>query len=310
MRHRELVARPACEARADELGRALAGRYDIVALAEVWDEDAKRAVRAGWAGRPVTTTVGARPSLLPPAMKGSGLMTVVDGHPVVRSAVHTFRQRGAYGRDADAGANKGVLLTEVDVGAAGNLEVYSTHLIAGNDFFRKRPGGPAGANADIRQQQVEELVAFVEATHRPGNVALVVGDLNTPASDPAEDDPVAQYQALAGVMDAAGFDDLWLTHGSGPGFTSWRGRSAASAGPTRRPPTSVPSPPSRPPTIGSTRIDHAWLQRPAGAHRADVAVEAFRRRSFPRVPGTDGYEALPFLSDHLALHLELTVTSR
>ena len=26
--------------------------------------------------------------------------------------------------------------------------------------------------------------------------------------------------------------------------------------------------------------------------------------------GTDGYEALPFLSDHLALHLELTVTSR
>ncbi len=149
----------------------------------------------------------------------------------------------------------------------------------------------------------------MQATRRPRKVALVVGDLNTPAFDPAEDDPAAQYRALAGAMDAAGFDDLWPAHGSGPGFTSSEGTVGSICRPDSAAPDLCAEPAEQTTDDRASRIDYAWLQRLRGPDRVGVAVGALRRRSFPRVPGTDGYEALPFLSDHLALHLELTVTS-
>ena len=39
----------------------------------------------------------------------------------------------------------------------------------------------------------------------------------------------------------------------------------------------------------------------------DVEARAVRRLAFPREPGVEGYDELPFLSDHLGLHLELTL---
>lgn len=302
-----LEAGSAWLARAVELGRALAGRYDVAALSEVFDEPELRAVLTGWSGRPAAHAVGPVRRRIPVVGKSSGLVTVADGLSVVRRAARRFAAKGVPWRDADAFASKGALLVEVDVGAAGNLEVYSTHLIAGNDFL-KRPGGPFSANAAVRHRQVEELVAFIEEVHLPGNVALVVGDFNVPAHDPHEGVPDRDYERLRSVLEHHGFADVWAEHGRGAGFTHCLG---APPGAVCRPDPDEPqycAEPAEPPVgARAARIDYAWLQRPEQAHLVAASVVGVRRRSFPRLPEADGYDLAPFLSDHLALHLELDV---
>src|SRR5690606_823428 len=119
----------------------------------------------------------------------SGLFTLVDGHRIARRATHRFRTRGSYLHDADALANKGVLLVEIDLGdAGGNLELYSTHLCWGTGLL---PGGNAQdprRRHRVRMAQLDELTRFVKRTHRPGNVIAVVGDMNVPAVRPSYPD--------------------------------------------------------------------------------------------------------------------------
>jgi len=185
--------------------------------------------------------------------------------------------------------------------------VCSTHLIAGNDFL-KRPGGAVGATADVRQRPVDELVGFVREVHRPSNNALVVGDFNVPAHDPDDDEPERLCERLRQAFDGEGFTDVWAEHGRGGGFTHCR-----DAGPDAicrldpGAPDHCAEPAEPAPGTGAARIDYAWLQRPQEGHRLAVSVASVRRRSFPRAPGVEGYELAPFLSDHLALDLELEV---
>jgi len=105
----QIHAKPAYRARATEIGRTLAGRYDVVALCEVSDEAEQRAVLAGWDARPATHAVGPGRTRVPVVGKASGLLTVVDGLRLVRRAARAFAGRGQRRRDADAFANKGVL---------------------------------------------------------------------------------------------------------------------------------------------------------------------------------------------------------
>ena len=298
-------AKPAWRARAAEIGRALAGRYDIAALSEVFDEPELRMVLAAWDGRPAAQAVGPERTRIPMVGKSSGLLTITDGLPVVRRAARRFRAKGAHWRDADAFASKGVLLVEVDVGAPGNLEVYSTHLIAGNDFL-KGPSGPA-AVVTVRHQQVNELVAFVRETHSPGNVALVVGDFNVPADDPHLNVPSREYERLRRALGAEGFDDVWAEHGHGPGFTICHGQPGDVCSPDPDTPEYCAEPAEPTPGTRPARIDFAWLQRRHPDHLLSATVTSVRRRSFPRSSGADGFEAAPFLSDHVALDLELDV---
>jgi endonuclease/exonuclease/phosphatase family metal-dependent hydrolase len=304
----EVAAKPGWRARAGEIGEAVAGQYEVVALTEVFDRVERKAILAGWGSGNVHHEVGPTSGRLPVLGKSSGLLTVVDGPTVVRSDRHRFAERGSRWRDADAYANKGVLLVEIDVGLAANLEVYSTHLIYGNDFW-KRPGGPHGANAVVRQAQVDEVLDVVAATHRPPNVALVVGDFNVPASDPHEDPSDRDYRRMRSSFDRAGFEDVWARHGDGPGYTHFYD---APPGGICRPDPSAPdfcAEPAEPPPGGlATRIDYAWLQRPTADHRLAVAVSRLRRRSFPRRAGVEAFDVQPFLSDHLGLHLELRLS--
>ena len=320
-RPRYLHSAPAVDARARELGDRLAGRYDVAALCEVFDQSEQRALVSGWHGRGGRhgrpRTAAGPPTFLRrvPLVKTSGLFTVVDGPAVVRTATHLYRTRGHRFVDADAWAHKGALLVEVDVGLAANLEVYSTHLIWGGDLLVPRERHHRSAVADFRQAQAHELLDFVRRTHRPGNATLVVGDFNIDALHPSP-----AYTDLTGAMGDAGFDDLWLTHGIGPGWTC----------DLRKAPEVIaeadPDDPDRcldravgegtvaddaPPEHGNEpgkRIDFAWLRRPTGEDGVAVEVRAVRRLAFPRDPGVSGYDELPFLSDHLGLHVELSVS--
>ncbi|MBL8774388.1 MAG: endonuclease/exonuclease/phosphatase family protein [Acidimicrobiales bacterium] len=319
-RARYLHSAPAVDARSRELGRRLAGRYDVAALCEVFDQSEHRALVSGWHGRGGRhgrpRTAAGPPVLLRrvPLVKTSGLLTVVDGHAVARTATHLYRTRGHRFLDADAWAHKGALLVEVDVGLAANLEVYSTHLIWGGDLLVPRERHHRSAVADFRQAQAHELLDFVRRTHRPGNATLVVGDFNIDALHPS-----SAYTDLTGAMGDAGFDDLWLTHGTGPGWTCDLRKAPeviAVADPddpdrcldraSREDQAQADAPPEDGNEPGK-RIDFAWLRRPTGEDGVAVEVRAVRRLAFPREPGVPGYDELPFLSDHLGLHLELAL---
>lgn len=301
----DVMAAPAYRARAVEIGRAVADGYDAVALMEVFDENEQAAVASGWSGRNVELVLGPGPSLL---RKSSGLMTVVDGAGLVRTANHRYARRGSALYDADVLANKGVLLAEINLGGPANLELYSTHLVAGNDF-RRRAGGDHPPNP-FRLIQVEELLEFVRRVHRPANVAIVVGDLNVDAA--AEAGPAAdERRTVREAFVHAGFDDLWEAHGAGPGYTfSKIGATSHICATDPRHDRYCAEPGERTAGVLAKRLDQAWLQRPAEDHRIVVSVRAIRRRSFPRAPGAPGRDAMPFLSDHLALELELGLSPR
>jgi endonuclease/exonuclease/phosphatase family metal-dependent hydrolase len=307
----EVGAKPGVAARACELGQTLPGQYDVMALCEVFNRRELEAILDGWTSRP-EVALGPHRRGLPVLGKPSGLATIADGYRIMRTDRHVYRERGQVWRDTDALSSKGVLLTEVDLGVGpGRLEVYSTHLIMGNDVVR-RPGSLHRANDRVRFDQVDELLDFVERTHDSANTALVVGDFNIPAYDPLEPtSPSSDYERLRTRFDADGFDDLWRNHGDGPGFTYGLDHVGdAICVPDPDAPEFCAEPAGPQTNHKPLRLDYAFLLRPDDRQRIAVDVMAFRRRSFPRLPGTEGYEDLAFLSDHLGLHLELGATAR
>ena len=312
-RARYLHTVPAVDERARELGERLAGHYDVAALCEVFDQGERREVLSGWtrsaaprAGRSRPRTASGPPVLTRrvPLVKSSGLFTVVDGPGLTRTRTHLYRSRGHRFLDSDAWAHKGALLVEVDVGLPGNLEIYSTHLIWGGDLLFRRDREHRSAVADFRQAQANEMLDFVRRTHVAGNTTLIVGDYNIDALD---DSPA--YADLTAAMSDAGFDDLWLAHGVGPGYTCDARvlREHIAVTDPAAPDLCVdPAPDASPanPEAGK-RIDFAWLRRPSATDALTVEVQSMRRAAFPRDPGVAGVDEMPYLSDHLGLHLEL-----
>ncbi len=143
--------------------------YDFVGLQEIW----RGAVRHLPEGAVRVPSVGV----------DSGLAVAGQLSGDASIALHTF--------EASAGVErfkrKGVLVAQLDVPDFGPLWVYVTHLQA---------GPPYGA---VRMAQAEELIALMERTPGP---AVVMGDFNLHAGDPA-DDAVAARLAEAGLVDAA-----------------------------------------------------------------------------------------------------------
>ena len=285
---------PAVPERALEIGQRLAGEYDVVALAEVFDRPEREAVLAGWKDRAASWVEGPGRTLWPPALATSGLLTITDGPPITRAERHTFAARGHHLRETDAWANKGVLYAEIDVGLPDSrLEVVSTHLIAGADLLTPHTRAHQAVAAE-RHRQVDELLAFVDRVHRPGNATVVVGDFNVEGIDPE----AHHARRLRDSMAAAGFSDLWLEHGAGLGPTCnllRLGDRIGAEGPDGLCPDDAHPP------ADAERIDYAFL-RPGNVV---TGVIRLARRSLPRESHAPGHGALAFLSDHLGLHLEL-----
>lgn len=317
------LAAPAVPQRATAIGKAIGARFDIAAFAEAFEPaDHARIVRA-WGASGLQTATGPARSILrgPLGFASSGLFTVVAGHAITRQSTHRFVTRGSYLHDADALANKGVLLTEIDLGGdAGRLELYSTHLCWGTGLLPGRVALDPRRRHATRMAQLDELVTFVQRTHRPGNVVMVVGDFNVPAFAPDyPDGPTLQYDELTSRLGSLGLRDVWATNGSmlRPRIGDTCGAPTDDFADQRDPDDSdalVDGPNPGAATVEPSlveqreRIDYVFLADPDPSQRLRVDVGGVRRYAFPRASGAAQRSRLVRLSDHLAIGVDLIVT--
>jgi len=293
---------PEVEARAPLVARAVADRFDVVALAECFERSEQDAVARGWPG----ATFVAGPQRHGLRRQGSGLAALVaPERKVVRTARHAYRSGGDL-RDSDTFATKGAQLVAVEV-AEGlpPVEVVSTHLFAGGDLFPVPGADDASRHHEARMRQVDELVAFVQEHHDPASPLLVVGDFNVQAhdDDPTLPEPQARYRDLAERLAGIGLVDVWAGHGVGAGSTCTFDDPSDLPPDPDEPDQVLDDPDSSPATAPGERIDYLWLSTPAGL---DVVVDRPRRWSFTG-RGVQGGPA-GSLSDHLALSVTLRLS--
>jgi endonuclease/exonuclease/phosphatase family metal-dependent hydrolase len=321
------IAAPAVADRAAAIGRTLRGRFDIAALSEAFEPPDRTRIVDSWGAGRVSTAAGPARSVRrgPLGFASSGLFPVVDGPALVRTESRQYVTRGSYLHDADALANKGVLMVEVDVlPGAGRLEVYSTHLIYGTGLLGGRTAHDPVRRHRLRMAQLDELVAFVQRVHRPGNVVAIVGDMNVPAHAPDyPDGPTAQHDDLMARLAPLGMRDLWVEQGIGVGDTCGHATDAFT---DQTDPDLVDALVDRPgdrpgdPADADAhagdgvsaehaaeryRIDYLFLQEPRAEHTLALRAERPRRYAFPRAAAAPDRHRLPRLSDHLAVTVEL-----
>ena len=301
--------------RAHLAGQAVAGRFDVVALAECFNAPEQTAVLASWTD-PQTARGPGRSAF---RNTGSGLLTVVDSS----RAEITYRARLAYRsggdlRDSDSFATKGAVLTRVRRApppeqalrrrsheGEPEIDIVSTHLFAGGDLLAVVPGSEDRARHHrVRMRQIDELVTFIGREHDPHLPLLVAGDLNVVAHDHTVESPTERYDDLAARLGALGLVDLWATNGVGPGPTCTFAHADEVASEPDDTDLVADDPDER---LGVTRsdrrerIDYLWLGQPANGHQ--VTADRPRRWGFSR-PGVHGGPA-GTLSDHLALSVTL-----
>ena len=288
--------------RAPLIGQALAGRFDVCALSEVFGSKEQAAVAGAWDEAEFQPGPKGTGRMRP---MGSGLVTIVDptNVEVVATADHIYRTGGDL-RDSDSFANKGALLTRVRLDDGGpEIDVVSTHLLAGGEWLPLPGANDHARHHRTRLGQVDELIDFIAREHDPHIPLLVVGDLNIAAHDVrAQGSPDDSYRDLVERFEPLGLVDLWATEGVGPGTTSGFTKAGEIPPDPALPDAVLDSDEVEPTYAPGSRIDYLWLAVPDGGK---ITVEADRPRRWA-YPGRDvrGGPA-GSLSDHLAISTTL-----
>lgn len=285
--------------------------------------------RGGWAGRLGGAYIGRLGGvlvgpivlLLNAFFGSSGLIILVRDRAVENTTVESFENPGDPCLDADWYSNKGILHTEIDLGA-GHIDLFTTHLFAGGDFIDD--DDPERIRR-IREQQVRQLRAFIEETAKPENVTVVTGDINLNFHE------VPEYSVLERELGPGGLglEDYWRVRGGQFGSTSHRS-SVRAYEVCRIETVGSGSLPASSPFYcdddvssrgrGRTerpRIDYIWVEPPTNEHTFNLDLSRMRRRSFWRGPGFppdqffhENGETVPhYLSDHLGLEVVLVASS-
>jgi len=292
--------------RAPLVGAAIRDRFDVVALAEVFEPSEQRSVAAAVP----SSTLVAGPDATGARFTGSGLATLVDDRRarVVESVTMRYRSGGDL-RDSDTFATKGALLVRVRVDDdLPDVDVVSTHLFAGGDLLPIPGASWASRHHRVRRQQLAELVTFVADHRRPANPLLLVGDFNVSAhdTDPNLGDTTARRAEMAEILAPLGVVDLWDELGVGAGPTCTFTDPADLPPDPADPDLVADDPASTLPTSPGERIDYLFLGRPE-AGEVTVTAERPRRWAFPGRDVRGGPAGT--LSDHLCLSTTLHLTT-
>ena len=205
--------KPNVTARAEAIASRLAC-FDIVGLQETINDQRRREMferleSAGRAcGKPSRLPSGRMFTFVdgPDAANESGWLPLVGNElalasrlPVVATGGHVY----AHAAEEDRLAAKGVLYARLAGGADDLIDVFVTHLQAGQEH---------GA---VRRRQIEELTSFIRRkVNGAAHPVLVLGDFNVRGSLVDRRDPGSDYRFLMQELNAAvaprRFVDSWL----------------------------------------------------------------------------------------------------
>lgn len=325
-------AQPDLDGRAVGISAMLAENdYNIAALCEVFTPQRQASILNGVkSGSPNRFVIGCSGPDSSGNTIDSGLYTVSFDRSLLYKEARQFNNRGSELIDADAWANKGVLLAVFDVGL-GRLEVFSTHLISGGDLANKAwewilekvTSMSAEAYAasiqdhvlETKMAQIDDLLQFYHERHNPENMAIIVGDFNLDAHNPKE------YGMLIQKMYGEGFKllDSWPYHRRRPPAGQPNVNDAEKIKKSVAAPRGashsdykhyeVCSNDKGPycddsVQLGGGRIDFMFIERPQYKHSYTFDFTRVQRRPFFR-NGVPSY-----LSDHLGLDVTFLVSPR
>ncbi len=220
--------------------------------------------------------------------------------PHITGLSHRFETRGDYLKDSDYHSAKGVLRTVLPVGI-GQIEVYSTHMYAGGGFIGAEPS-EAEKNR-VKLAQVDEMIAFVNAQKKPGNVCVILGDINIEGMDVNDE----TYREFISRMNRAGFDDIWIqrcvdregnvviqpTADTTKDICDVEGQLCNELAAIR--------------SSNPERLDYIFIERQKDSHSFVLDYTRPRRAPFYQEGVTEG---MNFLSDHLGLEITLKVSAK
>lgn len=315
--------KPALFPRARELGAMLREEYDVSTLCEVFSEEVRTEIIKAWKGTTSPSeSIGAGAGS-PPAAIGSGLYTLNTIMQRRRTESHVFRERGRWEFDSDVYANKGILMTELDPGiGGGNLEIYSTHMLSGNDIpnYYNDVAGALGFDTvdhglrlrNSRLRQVKELAEFIRKNNNPENVVIVVGDFNIKRHDPAFPVTDQPYAEMVKILRPLGLVDLWAwrrpnTSGKTSNFEVRREQICQRSSDNNKFCKEVPGRESDFAGQPGETLDYMFVQKPLSQHEITVDFSKPRRRYDIRDRDAPKFNKIEVLSDHLGLHTTLIV---
>lgn len=150
--------KPIPEYRAQKIGEEVKRRgYDIISLSEVWKPKFEDIIRNE------INQFSSYDNIKDGLCESGGLITFFTGKYI------RYKEEGFYNESGDdAMSMKGILFIELELGKGlPNMEVYSTHLNAG-DYFTKF-------------NQLIQLTTFFHENHNNKNIAILSGDFNIDA---------------------------------------------------------------------------------------------------------------------------------
>jgi endonuclease/exonuclease/phosphatase family metal-dependent hydrolase len=182
---------------------------DVVALQEVWEDDARNQARV------VADALGFADPVFAHNLERDGARSgnaVLARWPIGRHEVLVLPREGAGARD-DEGEERLCVFAEVG-GPRGPIQVFCAHLSWRDD------------HSGVRQEQVRAIAGFVRAQRPRTFPALLVGDLN---AEPASDEIRMLTGRAAVPVPGVVFRDSWELAGDGPGCTVSRTNPFAGA---------------------------------------------------------------------------------
>lgn len=164
----------------------LLDRYPLIGLQEDWDADNAATLAAGlerrtelWFGEP-----------LEDRFYGAGLAFFAEQAVETYSTTYYETCNGTLDGASDCLASKGFQTVRLQMGPGATLDVYNTHMEAGN----------SAEDDSSRAAQLDLLLAEIDS-FSAGHAVLFMGDTNLGADDP-EDVPL-----IAALMEGGGFTD-------------------------------------------------------------------------------------------------------